>query len=118
MKIFAISVDGPQSASKVKPFMNRYKYDFSALLPPESKVIALYNPRVILPYSLLIDKQGRIRYVHQGYSPGDEKTMEAKTQKGLYFIGECVDVTGWLGGYNFQWAWASGFAAGQAIRDD
>lgn len=43
------------------------------------------------------------------------KTMEAKTVKGLYFIGECVDVTGWLGGYNFQWAWSSGWAAGQAI---
>jgi len=40
------------------------------------------------------------------------KTMEAKKVNGLYFIGECVDVTGWLGGYNFQWAWASGFAAG------
>lgn len=44
------------------------------------------------------------------------KTMEAKTVSGLYFIGECVDVTGWLGGYNFQWAWSSGWAAGQAIR--
>lgn len=44
------------------------------------------------------------------------KTMQAKTQDGLYFIGECVDVTGWLGGYNFQWAWASGHAAGQAIK--
>lgn len=42
------------------------------------------------------------------------KTMEAKNQPGLYFIGECVDVTGWLGGYNFQWAWASGFVAGQS----
>ena len=41
------------------------------------------------------------------------KTMEAKTTPGLYFIGEAVDVTGWLGGYNFQWAWASGWAAGQ-----
>ncbi len=41
------------------------------------------------------------------------KTMEAKKVPGLYFIGEVVDVTGWLGGYNFQWAWASGFAAGQ-----
>ena len=41
------------------------------------------------------------------------KTMEAKRVKGLYFIGEVVDVTGWLGGYNFQWAWASAFAAGQ-----
>ncbi|MEX0300172.1 MAG: NAD(P)/FAD-dependent oxidoreductase, partial [Kordiimonas sp.] len=43
------------------------------------------------------------------------KTMEVTKQPGLYFIGECVDVTGWLGGYNFQWAWASGHAAGQAV---
>ena len=43
------------------------------------------------------------------------KTMEAKAAPGLYFIGECVDVTGWLGGYNFQWAWSSGWAAGQAV---
>lgn len=43
----------------------------------------------------------------------DSKTMQAKAVPGLYFVGECVDVTGWLGGYNFQWAWASGFAAGQ-----
>jgi predicted Rossmann fold flavoprotein len=43
------------------------------------------------------------------------KTMEAKKVPGLYFIGEVVDVTGWLGGFNFQWAWASGFAAGQAV---
>jgi predicted Rossmann fold flavoprotein len=44
------------------------------------------------------------------------KTMMAKTQPGLYFVGECVDVTGWLGGYNFQWAWSSGWVAGQAIK--
>ena len=42
------------------------------------------------------------------------KTMEARRAPGLYFIGEAVDVTGWLGGYNFQWAWSSGWAAGQA----
>ena len=41
------------------------------------------------------------------------RTMEASDVPGLYFIGECVDVTGWLGGYNFQWAWSSGWAAGQ-----
>ncbi|WP_454288140.1 NAD(P)/FAD-dependent oxidoreductase [Rhizobium arsenicireducens] len=45
----------------------------------------------------------------------DSKTMMAKTVPGLYFIGECVDVTGWLGGYNFQWAWASGHAAGESV---
>ena len=44
------------------------------------------------------------------------KTMEAKSVPGLYFIGEAVDVTGWLGGYNFQWAWSSGWVAGQAIK--
>ncbi|MDB5814164.1 MAG: NAD(P)/FAD-dependent oxidoreductase [Rhodocyclales bacterium] len=45
----------------------------------------------------------------------DQKTMMAKNQSGLYFIGEAMDVTGWLGGYNFQWAWASGYAAGMAV---
>jgi predicted flavoprotein YhiN len=43
----------------------------------------------------------------------DSATMAARTVPGLYVIGEVVDVTGWLGGYNFQWAWASGWAAGQ-----
>ncbi|WP_027145898.1 NAD(P)/FAD-dependent oxidoreductase [Mesorhizobium sp. WSM3626] len=44
----------------------------------------------------------------------DQKTMQAKSIPGLFFIGEVIDVTGWLGGYNFQWAWSSGWAAGQA----
>lgn len=43
------------------------------------------------------------------------RTMESQKQAGLYFIGECVDVTGWLGGYNFQWAWASAAAAAEAM---
>lgn len=43
------------------------------------------------------------------------KTMEAKKVAGLYFVGEVIDVTGWLGGYNFQWAWSSGWAAGQVV---
>lgn len=44
----------------------------------------------------------------------NQKTFESRKLPGLFFIGECLDVTGWLGGYNFQWAWASGFCAGQA----
>jgi len=43
------------------------------------------------------------------------KTMQVTSVRGLYFIGEAVDVTGWLGGYNFQWAWSSGWAAGSAL---
>lgn len=46
------------------------------------------------------------------------KTFEAKNQKGLYFIGETLDIAGWLGGYNFQWAWASGVACGIGIADE
>jgi predicted Rossmann fold flavoprotein len=45
----------------------------------------------------------------------DSKTMQARAVPGLYFIGEVVDVTGWLGGYNFQWAWSSGWCAGTSI---
>ena len=45
----------------------------------------------------------------------DQRSMAAKTVPGLHFIGETVDVTGWLGGYNFQWAWASGFACGNSL---
>jgi predicted flavoprotein YhiN len=43
------------------------------------------------------------------------QTFEAKKVPGLYFVGEVIDVTGWLGGYNFQWAWSSAWAAGQVI---
>lgn len=43
------------------------------------------------------------------------KTMEVRKVPGLFFIGECLDVTGWLGGYNFQWAWSSGYAAGKYV---
>ncbi|MBP6019874.1 MAG: NAD(P)/FAD-dependent oxidoreductase [Burkholderiaceae bacterium] len=45
----------------------------------------------------------------------NQKTMEAKTVPGLYLVGEALDVTGWLGGYNFQWAWSSGVACGRAL---
>jgi predicted Rossmann fold flavoprotein len=45
----------------------------------------------------------------------DQKTMAARDVAGLFFVGEAVDVTGWLGGYNFQWAWSSGWAAGQGV---
>jgi len=58
---------------------------------------------------------GRAEVTRGGVSTEElsSKTMEARRVPGLYFIGEVVDVTGWLGGYNFQWAWASGWVAGQ-----
>ncbi len=74
--VLAITVDGPETIALVRPFIERYNYDFPVLLDTESKVIALYNPRVILPYTILIDRSGTIRHVHQGYSPGDEQKLE------------------------------------------
>jgi predicted Rossmann fold flavoprotein len=60
---------------------------------------------------------GKAEVTKGGIDTGElsSKTMESKKVKGLYFIGEVVDVTGWLGGYNFQWAWASAYAAGQFV---
>jgi len=78
LTVLTITVDGPETVAKVKPFMERYGYTFPVLLDTESRVIALYNPRVILPYTVLIDRRGRIRHAHQGYSLGDEKTVEAE----------------------------------------
>jgi peroxiredoxin len=85
LTVLTVSVDGPETVSRVKPFMERYEYSFPVLLDTESRVIALYNPRVILPYTVLIDRQGRIRYAHQGYSLGDEKAMEEEL---LALLGE------------------------------
>ncbi len=74
--VLAISEDGPETVAMVKPFQRRYKYTFTILLDSESKVLALYNPRVVLPYTLLIGRDGRIAKIHQGYSLGDEKMLE------------------------------------------
>lgn len=60
---------------------------------------------------------GKAEVTRGGVSTGElsSRTLESKKAPGLYFIGELVDVTGWLGGYNFQWAWASGAAAGESV---
>jgi hypothetical protein len=71
-------MDGPDRQAKVSSFVARYGYSFTVLLDTESKVVSLYNPQLILPYTVLIDKGGKIRYSHQGYSPGDEKLLEQK----------------------------------------
>ncbi len=78
LKILAISIDGPETVALVSTVMKRYKYDFPVLLDTESKVVTLYNPQIVVPYTVLIDREANIRYVHQGYSPGDENFLEQK----------------------------------------
>jgi len=74
--ILAITVDGPETVAMVRPFIKRYKYTFPVLLDTDSKVIALYNPRVVMPYTVLIGRDGHISNIHLGYSLGDEKVIE------------------------------------------
>ncbi len=76
LRILAVNVDAPDRLALVSNFISRYGYTFPVLLDTESKVVSLYNPSLVLPYTVLVDRSGRIRYAHEGYSPGDEKLLE------------------------------------------
>ena len=80
LTVLAISVDGPETVALVKNFIRKYQFSFPVLLDSDSKVVSLYNPSLFLPYSVLIDRGGYIRYVHQGYSPGDEILIAKKIE--------------------------------------
>jgi len=76
LTVLAISVDGPTTIAGVGQYISRYGYTFTTLLDSDSSVLRLYNPQVILPFSVLIDRNGAVAAVHQGYSPGDELLLE------------------------------------------
>ncbi len=110
--------------SKLLP--NRFAEIFAAENFPVKKLNQLNNPEIkqiaenLNRWQVKFDEtEGyhKAEVTLGGISTGEisSQTMECKKVAGLYFIGEVMDVTGWLGGYNFQWAWSSGFAAGQNI---
>ncbi len=78
-------------------------------------IAATLNKWVVVPSST--EGYAKAEVTRGGISTRElsSKTMEAKKVPGLYIIGEALDVTGWLGGYNFQWAWSSGWAAGSSL---
>lgn len=92
-----------------------------------SRPLRSYTPKELEKIALLLQAWQLVPDGTEGYRKAEvtaggvdtddlsSRTMEARRVPGLYFIGEVVDVTGWLGGYNFQWAWASGFVAGQFV---
>jgi predicted Rossmann fold flavoprotein len=106
-------------------FPERLAEAFAARFAPEARLADCKD-------QALLEMAAALRAVHlrpsgdEGYAKAevtvggistdalDQKTMAVKAVPGLYFVGEAVDVTGWLGGYNFQWAWSSGWAAGLA----
>ena len=79
--VLSISVDGPDRTAQVKNFIRKYHYSFPVLLDSDSKVVSLYNPSLLLPYSVLLDRGGHIRYIQSGYSPGDESLLVEEIEK-------------------------------------
>ena len=107
-------------------FSKKFTDAMAKFLPIEKPVAALTKAEIELIYKTIhlftVKAAGDKGYdkaeVMRGGIDTDElssKTLECKTIPGLFFGGECVDVTGWLGGYNFQWAWAAGFVIAQNI---
>ena len=107
-------------------YTRKFAEALSDQLPSDKNLASLTNTDLIYIHSLIHDFKvkpaGDKGYdkaeVMRGGVATDEmssKTLEVKKVPGLYYGGECVDVTGWLGGYNFQWAWASGFVIAQNL---
>ena len=94
---------------------------------PLDRPMDTYNDRTLRDIAEVLERWSIVPNGTEGYRTAEvtcggvdcddisSKTFEAHKIPGLFFIGEVLDVTGWLGGYNFQWAWSSGFAAGQVV---
>jgi predicted Rossmann fold flavoprotein len=116
-----------QTSTFLKQFLpERFADTFAAEMLPNKPVNELSNRDIEQASETIHNWKVRFRDTEGwdkaevtlgGVSTDDlsSQTMESKKTSGLYFIGEVVDVTGWLGGYNFQWAWSSGFAAGKGV---
>lgn len=81
--VLGVAMDGPESVANVAPFARRQQLNFPVLLDEDSHVAQLYNPKKSAPLSVLIDKQGRIFKVREGYNPGDEEFLAQDVAKML-----------------------------------
>ena len=79
-EVISISTDDARAASKVKPLIKRGGYGFTVLLDKDTSVVTQYNPAKTLPYNVLIDREGTIHKVFQGYNPGDEVELRPEIE--------------------------------------
>lgn len=77
-ELVSIAVDPPDLESQLRQMVRRYRYKFPVLLDQETEVSNRFNPTMDLPFSILVDRGGRIAAIHQGYKTGDEVTIEKK----------------------------------------
>lgn len=75
--VLGVAMDGPETIAHVASFVQRYQLQYPVLLDEETKVVGIYNPKRTAPLSLLIDRSGRVARQRQGFSPGDERLLEA-----------------------------------------
>jgi len=80
-EVISISTDDARAASKVKPLIKRGGYGFTVLLDKDTTVVSQYNPAKTLPYNVLIDREGKIHKVYQGYNPGDEVELRKEVEE-------------------------------------
>lgn len=80
-ELISICVDPADTENEVRQMVRRYRYRFPVLMDQETEVSNRFNPTMDLPYSVLIDKAGRIAFIHQGYRIGDEEILEKKIEK-------------------------------------
>lgn len=78
--VLSVSTDDARDASKVKPLVRAKRLTFPVVLDKDTAVVSQYNPAKTLPYTVLIDREGRVAKVHQGYNPGDETAMRAEVE--------------------------------------
>jgi peroxiredoxin len=88
LMILSINTDGPSEIPTVKPLVRRKGFTYPVLLDTEQKVVKLYNPRCILPYTAVIDLDGKVVHTHLGYNSGDELKLKEEILKLLPGEGE------------------------------
>ncbi len=81
--VVGVAMDGPESIADVPAFVKRYRVDFPVVLDEDSRIASLYNPKKSMPFALIIGRDQRTVAQREGYSPGDEKFVEADVTKAL-----------------------------------
>jgi len=81
--VVGVAMDGPETVADVPAFVRRFELGFPVVLDQDSSIASRYDPRKSMPFSVLIDRSGRIVREREGYDPGDEKLVEADVEKAL-----------------------------------
>jgi peroxiredoxin len=81
--VVGVAMDGPESVADVPSFVKKYRVDFPVVLDDDSRIASLYDPKKSMPLSVLIGRDQRTLAVREGYSPGDEKLVEADVTRAL-----------------------------------